>query len=172
MTSAQHPLLPPMPADQEPVLRFLREAIALARAGATSTIGGPFGALVVHEGLVIGRGQNLVTSALDPTAHAEVVAVRAACSTLQQFHLRGATLYTSCEPCPMCLAAAYWARIARIVYACTREDAAAAGFDDALIYAEISLPPEARQLPMTALLREEGAAAFKEWEANPGRRPY
>ena len=161
-----------MPADHDQERQFLREAIALARAGAASTTGGPFGALVVHEGLVIGRGQNLVTSMLDPTAHAEVVAIRAACSTLQQFHLRGTTLYTSCEPCPMCLAAAYWARISRVVYACTREDAAAAGFDDALIYAEIPRPPEARQLPMTGLLREEGAAAFREWKANPGRRPY
>jgi len=135
---------------------FLREAIALARAGAAAGVGGPFGAVVVHEGRVIGRGQNRVTSTCDPTAHAEVVAL----------------LYSSCEPCPMCLAAAYWAHVARIVFAGTRTDAAAAGFDDEFLYRELTLPPEARRLPLVPLLRAEGVVAFDEWRHQPGRIPY
>jgi len=151
---------------------FLREAIALARAGAAAGVGGPFGAVVVHEGRVIGRGQNRVTSTCDPTAHAEVVALREACAALRQFHLPDATLYSSCEPCPMCLAAAYWAHVARIVFAGTRTDAAAAGFDDEFLYRELTLPPEARRLPLVPLLRAEGVVAFDEWRHQPGRIPY
>ena len=159
----------PNPADDLP---FLREAIALARAGAASGVGGPFGAVIVHEGRIVGRGQNQVTSTNDPTAHAEVVAIREACAALKRFHLAGATLYTSCEPCPMCLAAAYWAHVERIVYACTRDDAAAIGFDDAFLYRELAAPFAARRIPSIPLLRDEGLAAFREWTANPRRVQY
>lgn len=155
-----------------PDLPFLREAIALARSGAAAGAGGPFGAVVVHEGHIVGRGQNRVTSTNDPTAHAEVVALREACAALGRFHLTGATLYTSCEPCPMCLAAAYWAHIERIVFACTHDDAAAIGFDDAFLYRELAAPPTARRLPLVPLLREEGVAVFREWSGNPRRIPY
>lgn len=151
---------------------FLRAAIALARAGSTSGVGGPFGAILVQSGLIVGRGQNRVTSTYDPTAHAEVVAIREACAASRQFHLAGATLYTSCEPCPMCLAAAYWAHVERIVYACTRDDAAAIGFDDAVLYREIALMPGERRVPMVPLLRAEGVEVFREWEHNPQRVPY
>ncbi|HTZ21809.1 MAG TPA: nucleoside deaminase [Opitutaceae bacterium] len=151
---------------------FLREAIELARAGAASGVGGPFGAILVQGGKIVGRGQNRVTSSNDPTAHAEVVAIRAACAAQRQFHLAGTTLYTSCEPCPMCLAAAYWARVERIVYACTRDDAAAIGFDDAMLYREIALGPGERRVPMVPLLRPEGVEVFREWERNPQRVPY
>jgi len=153
-------------------LPFLREAIALARAGATGGVGGPFGAVIVHEGRIVGRGQNRVTGTNDPTAHAEVVAIREACTALGRFHLEGATLYTSCEPCPMCLAAAYWAHIRRIVHACTRDDAAAIGFDDAFLYRELAAPAAARHIPSIPLLRDEGLAAFREWTANPRRIQY
>jgi len=161
--------LPPGPRSDE---SFLREAIALARAGSASGVGGPFGAILVQGGLIVGRGQNRVTSTYDPTAHAEVVAIRAACAAQRQFHLSGATLYTSCEPCPMCLAAAYWARVERIVYAGTRDDAAAIGFDDAVLYRELALGLGERRVPMVPLLRAEGVAVFREWEHNPQRIPY
>lgn len=153
-------------------LPFLREAIALARAGAASAVGGPFGAVIVHEGRIVGRGQNRVTSTNDPTAHAEVVAIREACTALGRFHLEDATLYTSCEPCPMCLAAAYWAHVQRIVFACTRDDAAAIGFDDAFLYRELAAPFASRRIPSLPLLRDEGLVAFSEWTANPRRTPY
>ena len=156
--------------DSDPT--FLREAIALARAGAAAGTGGPFGAVVVHENRLVGRGQNRVTSTNDPTAHAEVVAIREACSALGRFHLTGSTLYTSCEPCPMCLAAAYWAHVDRIVFACTRDDAAAIGFDDAFLYRELVAAPAARRLPLVPLLREEGVSVFREWSENPRRIPY
>jgi tRNA(Arg) A34 adenosine deaminase TadA len=150
---------------------YLREAIGLARRSGAGT-GGPFGAIVVIGGSIVGRGQNRVTSALDPTAHAEVVAIREACAALGRFELRGATLYASCEPCPMCLAAACWARVARIVYSSTRDDAAAAGFDDATLHAELAAPAAARKLPMESFLREEGLEAFRIWQANPNRTAY
>ncbi len=153
-------------------LAFLREAIALARAGAASGVGGPFGAVIVLDGRIVGRGQNRVTSTNDPTAHAEVVALRAACAALGRFHLSDATLYASCEPCPMCLAAAYWAHIERIVFACTRDDAAAIGFDDAYVYRELVAPPAARRVPEIPLLRDEGLVVFREWTDNPRRIPY
>ena len=162
----------PLPPESRSDESFLREAIALARAGSASGAGGPFGAILVQGGLVVGRGQNRVTSTHDPTAHAEVVAIREACATQRQFHLAGATLYTSCEPCPMCLAAAYWARGERVVYACTRDDAAAIGFDDAVLYREIARGPGERRVPMVALLRAEGVEVFREWEHNPKRIPY
>ena len=134
--------------------------------------GGPFGAVVVREGEVIGRGWNQVTRNLDPTAHAEVTAIRDACQLLQRFDLRGCELYTSCEPCPMCLAAIYWARIDRVYYGCSREDAAHAGFDDQYIYDQIGLDLSARSLPMTQVSCEAANELFREWIAKPDKIPY
>jgi len=151
---------------------FLREAIRLSRVRMREGRGGPFGAVVVRDGAIVARGWNSVTSDLDPTAHAEVVAIRRACRKLGTFSLAGCVLYASCEPCPMCLAAAYWARVDRLVFAATREDAARAGFDDDRIYREVPLAPEARSLPTSRLLGEEAAAIFEEWLANPDRVPY
>ncbi|MBK8228442.1 MAG: nucleoside deaminase [Flavobacteriales bacterium] len=153
--------------------RFLREAIALARAGMDRNEGGPFGCVVVKDGEIIGRGNNKVTSSNDPTAHAEVVAIREACQAIGSFQLEGCTLYTSCEPCPMCLGAIYWARPYRIVFAATRADAAQAGFDDQLIYDELPLPAEQRRIATEAnVLRHEALAVFKEWMSKPDRTVY
>lgn len=143
---------------------FLKIAIDLAIEGVTSDRGGPFGAIVVQNDTIIGRGNNTVTSTNDPTAHAEIVAIRQACQTLETFQLTGCTLYTSCEPCPMCLGAIYWARLDRIFYACTRYDAAEIGFDDSLIYREIDLPLARRRIPATQLLHQDGLQAFLVWE--------
>ena len=151
---------------------LLREAIRLSRTRMREGRGGPFGAVVARDGVIVARGWNAVTSSLDPTAHAEVVAIRRACRKLGSFSLAGCVLYASCEPCPMCLAAAYWARVGRLVYAATREDAAVAGFDDAFIYDEVPLVPEARSLHTDHLLRAEAAAVFEEWLATPDRVPY
>jgi len=151
---------------------FLREAIRLSRTCMRQGRGGPFGAVIVRGGRIVARGWNAVTSSLDPTAHAEVVAIRRACRKLGTFRLDGCVLYTSCEPCPMCLAAAYWARIGRLVYAATRHDAAAAGFDDAFIYDQVPLPPEERSLPTEQLLRDEAVTVFDAWLAKPDRVPY
>lgn len=153
--------------------RFLREAIALARAGMDRNDGGPFGCVIVKDGAIIGRGNNKVTSSNDPTAHAEVVAIREACQAIGSFQLEGCTLYTSCEPCPMCLGAIYWARPDRIVFAATRADAADAGFDDQLIYDELPLPPEQRRISTTAqVLREEGRAVFAAWKSKADKTVY
>jgi tRNA(Arg) A34 adenosine deaminase TadA len=152
--------------------RLLREAIRLARTRMHEGRGGPFGAVVAREGVIVARGWNAVTSTSDPTAHAEIVAIRRACRKLGSFHLEGHVLYTSCEPCPMCLAAAYWARLDRLVYAATRDDAARAGFDDAFIYDQVPLPPGARSLRMEHLLRSEATVVFDEWLAKPDRVPY
>jgi guanine deaminase len=151
---------------------FLREAIRLSRVRMRQGRGGPFGAVVARSGAIVARGWNAVTSSKDPTAHAEVVAIRRACRKLGTYNLAGCVLYTSCEPCPMCLAAAYWARVDRLVYAATRDDAARAGFDDAAIYREIPLAPEARSLPTDRLLGDEALAVFDEWLAKPDRVPY
>jgi tRNA(Arg) A34 adenosine deaminase TadA len=134
--------------------------------------GGPFGTVVVNRGQIVGRGWNQVTSLLDPTAHAEVMAIRDACRALQRPELRGCELYTTCEPCPMCLAAIYWARLDRIFYACTRIDAAGAGFDDEFIYQQIPLELSARSLPMTQVCRDSAVELFHEWTANPHKTPY
>lgn len=142
---------------------FMREAIRLAGEGLRAGHGGPFGCVIVCRGEVVGRGNNRVTSTCDPTAHAEIVAIREACRALATFQLEGCDLYTSCEPCPMCLAAIYWARIPRIWYANTRADAAAIGFDDDHIYSQISLPLERRHVAMRPLLRDEALAVFREW---------
>jgi tRNA(Arg) A34 adenosine deaminase TadA len=151
---------------------FMRRAIVLAREGMEQDHGGPFGAVVVCDGRVVGEGQNRVTSTNDPTAHAEVVAIRTACAALRRFDLRGCDLYASCEPCPMCLAAIYWARLDRVFYANGREDAARIGFDDALIYQEVALPPEARRLPMIRLPDPEARAPFDAWERKVDRIRY
>jgi len=152
--------------------RFLREAIRLSRTRMRQGRGGPFGAVVVRDGAIVARGWNAVTSSNDPTAHAEVFAIRRAGRTLGSFSLAGCVLYSSCEPCPMCLAAAYWARIDRLVYAATRDDAARAGFDDAFLYDEIPMAPDARSLRTDQLLRVEAVAVFEEWLAKPDRVPY
>jgi tRNA(Arg) A34 adenosine deaminase TadA len=151
---------------------FMRRAIALSRQGMEGGAGGPFGAVVVLDGQVIAEGWNQVTSTNDPTAHAEVVAIRRACSTLGRFDLRGATLYTSCEPCPMCLAASYWARLDRVVYGNARDQAAAIGFDDQWLYDEVAAPIEVRKLPMRRLLQAEALEVFEAWAAKPDKVPY
>lgn len=152
--------------------KFLREAITMARAGMERGDGGPFGCVIVKDGLVVGSGNNRVTSSNDPTAHAEVVAIRDACAKLGSFQLDGCTLYTSCEPCPMCLGAIYWARPDRIVYAATRADAADAGFDDQLIYDELPLPPNKRKLPMEQQFGAEAMQVFEEWKGLEGKVKY
>lgn len=151
---------------------FMREAIALSVLGMINNEGGPFGAVVVKEGKIVGRGNNKVTSTNDPTAHAEVVAIRDACKNLNSFQLDGCVLYTSCEPCPMCLGAIYWARPDRIVFACTKNDAAAIEFDDAFIYKEIELPIENRNIKTEQILREEALVAFKMWAEKTNRTEY
>jgi guanine deaminase len=150
---------------------FLRLAIELATENA-ATDGGPFGAIVVHGGQVVGRGANRVTAEGDPTLHAEIVAIREACRTLGSHDLSGGILYASCEPCPMCFGAAWWSRVDRIVFAADRYDAAAIGFDDAAIYANTAAPPAERELPTIQLELPEGGRPFAAWEANPNRRPY
>ena len=152
--------------------RFMQEAIELAVENVRSGQGGPFAALVVRDGEVIARGTNRVTTANDPTAHAEVVAIRTACLRLGSFQLDGCDVYTTCEPCPMCLGALYWARPARVFYAATHREAAAAGFDDAFIYDELDRPPEARRLPMRRLLPEAADRPFAAWAAAEGRVEY
>jgi guanine deaminase len=151
---------------------WMNEAISLARAGMRIHGGGPFGAVVVSDNQIVGRGWNQVTPQLDPTAHAEVTAIRDACRTLQRFELRGCVLYTSCEPCPMCLSAIYWARLDRVYFASTRKDAAAIGFDDDFIYQQIPLELAARSLPMDQLPTQSAADLFAEWSAKPDKIPY
>jgi len=143
--------------------QFMRRAIELARQGVDANAGGPFGCVVVKNGEIIGEGNNRVTSTNDPTAHAEIVAIRSACRNLNSFQLTECSIYTSCEPCPMCLGAIYWARPAAIFFAGTREDAAAAGFDDELFYDELDRPNEERQLRLQPLLREEAQSVFESW---------
>ena len=150
----------------------MREAIALSLNGMKNGEGGPFGCVIVKNGIVIGRGNNRVTSTNDPTAHAEVVAIRDACRHLNSFQLEGCTIYTSCEPCPMCLGAIYWARPDRIVYACTREDAAAIDFDDDFLYKELVAPMSERRIPIVPLLREEGLVVFREWKNKGDKKGY
>lgn len=150
---------------------FMRRAIALSCQGVAEG-GGPFGAVVVKDGRIVGEGRNAVVPSRDPTAHAEVVAIRAACATLGTHDLSGAVIYTSCEPCPMCLGAVWWARIAEIVYGNDRADAAAIGFDDAAIYDEVCLPIPARRLPLRRLLGGEAIEAFRLWEAKEDKVRY
>ena len=150
----------------------MREAIGLSLREVRHGQGGPFGAVVVQDGRVVGRGCNKVTPTNDPTAHAEIVAIRAACKRLKTFGLEDCDLYTSCEPCPMCLSAIYWARLRRVFYANTRKDAANIGFDDAFIYREVALPISRRRLRMKQLLRAEALAAFVAWERKPDKAAY
>ena len=150
----------------------MREAIKEAETGMRQGQGGPFGCVVVRRGEIVARGSNRVTSTNDPTAHAEVTAIREACAKLKTFSLADCELYTSCEPCPMCLAAIYWARIPALYYGNTRADAAAIGFDDDFIYQQMPLPPEKRAIAMRALLRDEAQIAFREWQAKPDKLKY
>lgn len=143
---------------------YMKEAIELSRKNVRDGKGGPFAAVVVKDGNIISRGTNLVTSTNDPTAHAEVVAIREACRALGAFQLNGCDLYTSCEPCPMCLGAIYWARPDKIFYANTHIDAADIGFDDFFIYKEIDLPIARRRIPMVQMMRDEALVAFREWQ--------
>ncbi len=151
---------------------LMRRAIALALENVRTARGGPFAALVAKNGNVIGEGANSVTATNDPTAHAEVVAIRAACRALGTFQLIDCELYTTCEPCPMCLGAIYWARPTRVFYAGVAADAADAGFDDAFIYEELRRPPESRRIPMTQLIREESLAIFAAWKQQPNKTQY
>jgi len=153
-------------------LRFMREAIRLSMQMMRCGEGGPFGAVVVRKGRIVGRGWNQVTSTNDPTAHAEVVAIREACRRLKTFQLADCNLYTSCEPCPMCLSAIYWARLRRVFYASTRKDAARINFDDEFIYRQVALPLHKRRLKMTQLLRNEALAVFAEWKRKPDKILY
>jgi guanine deaminase len=150
----------------------MQEAIKLAEAGMRAKRGGPFGCVVVRKGEVIARGNNRVTSTNDPTAHAEVTAIREACRELGTFQLADCELYTSCEPCPMCLAAIYWARIPTVYFANTRADAAAIGFDDDFIYRQMPLPPAQQAIKMQPLLRESALATFKAWATMPDKVEY
>lgn len=150
----------------------MREAIRLSLEKMRAGCGGPFGAVIVHQGEIIARGWNQVTSSGDPTAHAEIVAIREACRHRRDFRLSGCELYTSCEPCPMCLGAIYWSRVDRLYFAAGRRDAAGAGFDDEFLYTELNLPLAHRRLPTAQILREEAVAAFAEWQAKPDKIPY
>ncbi len=150
----------------------MRQAIKLASASVRSNRGGPFGCVIVRRGKVIARGCNSVVPKSDPTAHAEVTAIRAACRALGTFRLSDCELYTSCEPCPMCLAAIYWARIPTVYYASTRTDAAAIGFDDDLIYRQIPLPPSRRSIAMRPLLRATARKPFRDWILKSDKTPY
>ena len=152
--------------------KFMREAIRLSLQKMRSNHGGPFGAVVVRRGKIVGRGWNQVTSANDPTAHAEVVAIREACHRLKTFRLDDCELYASCEPCPMCLAAIYWARMGKIFYANARRDAAAIGFDDDFLYREVARPVSRRKLPMKQLLRGEALKVFAEWKKKTDKIRY
>jgi tRNA(Arg) A34 adenosine deaminase TadA len=151
---------------------FMREAIRLSIQMMRRGNGGPFGAVVVRNGKVVGRGSNQVTSTNDPTAHAEILAIREACKRLKTFQLDDCDLYTSCEPCPMCLAAIYWARLANVFYANTRQDAARIDFDDDFIYREVALPVGKRTLKMKQFLHEEALAAFAEWQQKTDKILY
>lgn len=151
---------------------FMRRAIKLARNGMNNGTGGPFGAIIVKDGEIVGEGCNRVTSTNDPTAHAEVVAIRAACRNLNDFQLDGCVLYTSCYPCPMCLGAIYWARLDKIYYAATHLDAEAVGFDDKFIYEEIERPIEERKIQTINFLRDEGLKLFKMWADKTDKTEY
>lgn len=153
-------------------LKFMRRAIALAKEGMKAKAGGPFGAVIVKDGEIIAEGYNRVTSAKDPTAHAEVVAIREACQKLDSFQLSGCVIYTSCEPCPMCLGAIYWARPDKVFYGCTKKDAAKIEFDDEFIYKEIEMQLHERTIPFRQLLRDEAQKVFEMWNGNSDITKY
>jgi tRNA(Arg) A34 adenosine deaminase TadA len=152
--------------------QFMQEAIRLSRHGMQEGAGGPFGCVIVKDNQIIGRGWNQVTSTNDPTAHAEVVAIRDACRFLGSYQLEGCEVYASCEPCPMCFGAIYWARPSKLYFANTRQDAAAAGFDDALIYEELELPFNRRRIITECLGRDEALQVFEEWKRKTDKTPY
>lgn len=151
---------------------LMRRAVALSMEKMQAGRGGPFGAVIARNGEVVAEGWNQVTSTPDPTAHAEIVAIRRACTTLGTFELSDCEIYTSCEPCPMCLGAIYWARLKRVWYGNDRKDAAAIGFDDDFLYREIPLPLDRRGVPMQRLLAQEARAAFDAWVQKPDKVPY
>lgn len=151
---------------------FIELAVDLAGRHMRAGAGGPFGAIIVHQGIVIGRGWNQVTSGNDPTAHAEISAIRDACRQRSTFSLAGSVIYTTCEPCPMCLAAIWWARIDTIYYASTRDDAAQIGFDDAALYQEVSLPVHQRRLPLIQQPSDKAAQLMREWIEKEDKIPY
>jgi guanine deaminase len=161
-------MIQPPPSSSE----FMRRAIALALENVRSGRGGPFAALVVKDNAVIAEGANRVTATNDPTAHAEIVAIREACRALGSFQLAGCDLYCSCEPCPMCFGAIYWARVSRVFFAATAADAASAGFDDAFIYRELQGAKAERRVPMTQILRNESLAVFEAWKQQSNRTEY
>jgi tRNA(Arg) A34 adenosine deaminase TadA len=151
---------------------FMRAAIELSLENVRSGKGGPFAALVVKDGALIASGVNQVTASFDPTAHAEIVAIRAACRALAAFQLTGCEIYTTCEPCPMCMGAIYWARPAKVYFGNTHADAARIGFDDSFIYQQLRMPQGERAIPMIQFLREEALSAFEAWERKTDRVPY
>ena len=150
----------------------MNEAIALSQNGVRNNEGGPFGCVIVKDDKIIGRGNNKVTSSNDPTAHAEVVAIRDACKNLGTFQLEDCEVYSSCEPCPMCLGAIYWARPKLVYYANSREDAANIGFDDSMIYEELGIELDKRKIPIINLGREEALKVFKEWQNKSDKIKY
>jgi len=150
----------------------MERAIQLSLENVRAGLGGPFAALVVRDGKILATGTNQVTTAQDPTAHAEIVAIRGACQAIHDFQLSGCELYTTCEPCPMCMGAIYWARLGKVYFANTREDAARIGFDDSFIYDQLALPVESRKIPMIQIMREQALAAFREWEKSPKKIQY
>ena len=154
------------------IVKFMKKAIRLSIANVEKGNGGPFGAVIVKDGKVIARGVNNVTSTNDPTAHAEVVAIRDACKNLDTFQLDNCEVYTTCEPCPMCLGAIYWARPKIIYYANNREDAATIGFDDSMIYQEMSANLDERKIPIVCLGREQAIKIFEEWKAKEDKTSY
>jgi guanine deaminase len=153
-------------------IAFMQRAVALAREKMNDNNGGPFGAVIVRDGEIIAEGWNRVTSTNDPSAHAEVVAIRQACAKLKSFNLPDCDIFTSCEPCPMCLGAIYWARLRRIYYANTRQEAAEIGFDDELIYQEIGWPPASRSIPAVQLMTPDSDQPFSEWAGKPDKVKY
>src|SRR5580700_11017565 len=151
---------------------YMARAIQLSIENVVSGQGGPFGAVIVKDGRIIAEGVNQVTHSNDPTAHAEVVAIRQACTVLGGFELKDCELYTSCEPCPMCLGAIYWARLSRLFFASGAADASQAGFDDSFIYNEFARPHSERGIPMVQMMREEALAGFRAWQEKPNKTPY
>lgn len=152
--------------------RFMEKAVAEALHNVTQNLGGPFGAIVVKNGQIIGTGRNEVTASNDPTAHAEVQAIRDACRNLNTYQLDECEIYTSCEPCPMCFGAIYWARPKAVYYACTKEDAAKIGFDDQFIYDQLSLPMENRKIPMKQIYPDQSDLPFRAWEKSNHKVDY
>jgi len=161
-----------MKEQEEAERRFMLRAAELAAYAVDHGLGGPFGAVVVKDGVIVGEGYNQVTSANDPTAHAEVMAIRNACQQLESFQLRGCEIYSSCEPCPMCMGAIYWARPVRLYYGASRYDAAQAGFDDEFIYRELALPDHLRKIQVIHLPSTDSADAFEYWKLLENKTKY